>query len=174
MTYDRDFQESCARCGQLTGCFTIRKWGACDLCRFLTESNNIEGIFQKPTKDAIFKARAFLSLRQIEVADLCQMCNAFQPGALLRTQPGMDVRVGNYVAPKGGPETILDLQHLLESSAPPYEAHKWFEALHPFTDGNGRTGRIYWLWQMQACGLSTELGFLHTYYYQSLTEETVI
>ena len=66
---------------------------------------------------------------------------------------------------------ILDLQHLLESSAAPYEAHKWFEALHPFTDGNGRTGRIYWLWQMQKMGLSTELGFLHTYYYQSLEDE---
>ncbi len=169
-----DGQEPCDCCGYLTDSFLIRKWGVCDLCRFLIESNKIEGIFTKPSKDQIFKAKAFLRLKQIEVADLCQMANSFEPGVLLRTQPGMDVHVKEFIAPKGGPEMILDLQHLLESSAPPYESHRWFEALHPFTDGNGRTGRLYWLWKMQAEGSQTHLGFLHTWYYQSLKEEVLI
>ena len=45
-----------------------------------------------------------------------------------------------------------------------------YETLHPFMDGNGRSGRILWAWQMIehniAPGLS--LGFLHAYYYQTL------
>lgn len=172
MTYDRDYEEPCDCCSQMTDCFTIRKWSMCDLCRFLIESNKIEGIYQKPTKDQIHKSKAFLKLSTIKVGDLCNMANSFEPGVFLRVHSGMDVRVGNHIAPKGGPEIILDLQHLLESSnLDPFQTHRWFETLHPFTDGNGRTGRIYWLWQMIKMGFSTGLGFLHTWYYQTLEEE---
>lgn len=141
----------------------------CDLCSFLIESNRIEGIFGRPSKDSIFKSRAFLKLSEINVEDLCYMANTFEPGVSLRTQPGMDVRVGRHIAPRGGPEIILDLQHLLEALDSPYESHREFERLHPFTDSNGRTGRLYWLWRMK--GLDTSLGFLHTWYYQSLEDQ---
>ena len=173
MTYDHDGQEPCDCCGQLTDCFILRKWGKCELCRFLLDSNKIEGIFARPTKDQIFKARAFIALPAVGVADLCNMCNAFQPGALLRTQPGMDVRIGRHKPPKGGPEIILDLQYILESEAPPHVAHKWFEALRPFMDGNGRTGRIYWYWHMLKLGHKTHLSFLETWYRQSLEEDVL-
>ena len=36
---------------------------------------------------------------------------------------------------------------------------------HPFTDGNGRSGRALWLWQMNN---HAPFGFLHTFYYQTL------
>lgn len=33
------------------------------------------------------------------------------------------------------------------------EAHIQYEAIHPFFDGNGRTGRIFYNWQRIKCGL---------------------
>lgn len=47
---------------------------------------------------------------------------------------------------------------------PPWEVHIAYEMLHPFTDGNGRSGRMLWAWQMR----NFPLDFLHTFYYQTL------
>ncbi len=56
---------------------------------------------------------------------------------------------------------------------PPYISHVAYENLHPFTDGNGRSGRALWLWQMmhgtmRQVNMARDLGFLHTFYYQTL------
>ena len=48
-----------------------------------------------------------------------------------------------------------------------YVLHCRYESLHPFTDGNGRSGRALWLWMMGGIE-EAPLGFLHTWYYQSL------
>lgn len=42
-----------------------------------------------------------------------------------------------------------------------------YETLHPFTDGNGRSGRALWLWAMGGIHRAP-LGFLHHFYYQAL------
>jgi Fic family protein len=34
-----------------------------------------------------------------------------------------------------------------------YQFHHWFECIHPFVDGNGRTGRILWNSMRMLCGL---------------------
>lgn len=47
----------------------------------------------------------------------------------------------------------------------PFTTHLRYESIHPFSDGNGRSGRALWLWQMKG---RAPLGFLHQFYYQTL------
>lgn len=143
---------------------------------FIVESNRIEGIFDA---DRVFLERptygAFLNLDVIRVGHFAEALAVIQPGAVLRDKPGLDVIVGNHRPPPGGPRITLELENLLvganEGDTRPYVIHRGFETLHPFTDGNGRTGRLLWLWQMvnhECYDLSR--GFLHEWYYQSLRE----
>jgi len=60
-------------------------------------------------------------------------------------------------------ENILVLAHYDRTHA--FEVHLDYEHLHPFTDGNGRSARMLWAWQMR----EFPLGFLHTFYYQALS-----
>jgi len=57
------------------------------------------------------------------------------------------------------------------NSVHPYLIHHAYETLHPFMDGNGRSGRILWACQMLAHDYSPglALGFLHCFYYQALS-----
>ena len=85
----------------------------------------------------------------------------------------MDVRVGDHIAPKGGPNIAVNLKNILHDTEDrrqsPFEIHCRYENLHPFTDGNGRSGRALWAWQMLAENdAHVELGFLHAWYYASL------
>ncbi len=134
---------------------------------FIRESNHIEGIEREPTDEEVTYARGFLTLGWIAPEHLSTAVDVFEPGARLRDTVGMDVRVGNHIAPRGGPGIRTRLENLLThmDNHSPYEIHLAYQILHPFTDGNGRSGRLLWLWQMK--GLAP-LGFLHHFYYQSL------
>lgn len=143
------------------------------LLDFLAESNRIDGIPEGDvTAHQYAVAEKFLALENITVGDVCGFVEVFQPGAKLRERFGMNVRIGNYSPPPGSPEIRDRLESLLTYvndgegfDGHTYRAHQNYESLHPFTDCNGRSGRIIWLWMM---GGRAPLGFLHTWYYQSL------
>ena len=139
---------------------------------FLTESNHIEGIMRPPSAGECAAFDRFYMSFDVTAQSLGDLQAVFAPGHPLRDRIGMDVQVGRYVAPFGGPRILPRLQALLRrmrSNNDPWKTHIEFEMLHPYLDGNGRTGRMLWAWHMTAIGRDPfALPFLHRFYYQTL------
>lgn len=141
----------------------------------VAESLRIEGIHRKPTQAELDEHTRFVDLPAVTIDDLERFVETYQKGNVLRDQPGRDVRIGSYYPPRGGPEIRPALQVLLDKInqhhvlRDPFMLHAEYEMLHPFTDGNGRSGRILWYWMMnQSNWRLDDLGFLHAWYYQTL------
>jgi Fic family protein len=138
---------------------------------FAIESNFIEQISEEKKHIEHYDAlRSFLKLDKLTVKNIEKFVSTIQPNAILRTTQG--VRIGNHIAPSGEKvktklKPLLDM--ISKDEIDPWEAHLRYEYLHPFTDGNGRSGRAIWLWQMtthREWGMG--LGFRHKFYYDTL------
>jgi len=145
---------------------------------FMRESNAIEGIHGEDRIAQELPAMESFISSPLSTKSVINLVMILQPKAHgrangLRTQPGMDVRVGNHLPPRGGPDIEPAFEGIIkraaENAADAYQVHVDYETLHPFMDGNGRTGRAVWLWQMLTFyGYRYQLGFLHCWYYRSL------
>ncbi len=85
--------------------------------------------------------------RRPEVADAILLGRKIEPG---RNEDGLrliGVRVGWTVCPSPEKVPIL-LERLWEKrdELPPLDFYKEFELIHPFVDGNGRTGKVLLNW----------------------------
>jgi len=139
------------------------------LADFLQESLQIEGIHRYPSNDEMVATQEFLK-DPLTIRNVMALQNVYAPGMPLRDQPGMDVRVGMHVPLSGGFLMRRALEDVLRI-AHPYDIHIAFEKLHPFMDGNGRTGRAIWLHRMSAVyNDPLNIGFLHRFYYQTLSK----
>jgi hypothetical protein len=147
-----------------------------DFRLFVKESNRIEGITRPSTKREL---QAHVDLMdaapRLFISDIEAFVGVVAPGKPLRQQAGMNVRVGSHIAPPGGQEiweALLAILGRANDGEDPHSVHLAYETLHPFMDGNGRSGRAIWLWQMlrqREAFHALRMGFLHLFYYQTLS-----
>jgi hypothetical protein len=158
------------------GCRNNQGGDMSDKLAFIYESNRIEGIHRDVLPGEVASYEELLAAKRITVPALERFVSTVA-GVELRKRQGMNVRVGSYLPPPGGREIPDRLRQLLSRTDDsitgrawsPYELHTEYERLHPFMDGNGRSGRALWAWHRRKIGRDPfELGFLHSWYYESL------
>ena len=138
---------------------------------FCVESNRIERKFSEIEHTQMeTKLRSLLDepeLTEDLIVDFAKMC-----GGEYRVKNGMDVVIANHRPMIGGITIKNELQKIIKRANEgddPFDVHCDFEILHPFMDGNGRTGRAIWVWQMwNQKDYYLDIGFLHLFYYQTL------
>lgn len=144
---------------------------------FIRESNRIEGITRPVLPSEVEEYSRFMGLGCLGLCDMEKFVSVYEPCAELRDRVCLNVTVGGFVPIGGGVVVRCMLVDILSDACyivghgssedivrGAYDLHHRYEMLHPFTDCNGRSGRMLWMWMMR----ESARGFLHEWYYQSL------
>lgn len=144
------------------------------LYQFAKESNEIEGIREAYRHRTHYHALSkFLEHELITVVELERFVRTIEPKAFLRTKDSHRVWIGGKEAPKASVSQtklvnlLIDVNNSVNPD--PWEVHCDYEYLHPFIDGNGRSGRALWLKMMVEEGYDLRYKFLQMFYYQTLS-----
>lgn len=156
-------------CDERLPVFGAQTIPAKSLYAFCAESHAIEGVFDSALTEELAARTADFLDTELSLDSL----SSFNIKGHLRSQYGMALRVGPYVAPAGGPPVRVALRNLLTGIAQhetsSYDAHCEFMALLPFTDGNGLTGRALWLYHRLLADEGVPHKFLRNWYVSSLS-----
>jgi cell filamentation protein, protein adenylyltransferase len=154
--------------------------------RALEEGQSLTAVTERSQREVLnyFAGLRFIEKRAgkklLDHADVLGLHRIIGEGVMVQGKAGryrdVQVRVGRYVPPP--PEHVSGLMsELLDWWN--REALKWspvltssiihyrFEEIHPFADGNGRTGRTFALWELYRRGFDTHHIFsVDEYYWQ--------
>jgi len=130
------------------------------IIQFLLESNAIEGVFDVISLEQAMKAWTYLIKQEKLTVDVLlkthKILMLFQP--LPSNEKGYFRRVPVWVGGREGlrfdkiPDAIDNWLNFMndvdEEKVNAKKLHIMYEEIHPHTDGNGRTGRMYLNWYL--------------------------
>lgn len=164
---------------------------------FVLESNSIEDIHAKPGSpefdnheqavyEVLYWVREKEWVRPIDLHSILMKDIEGFPQEYRGKYRDLNVTVGGSSTPKH--ETVPHLMHVWVKAgqhfssdrrryslefdrkmANCFRVHYWFECIHPFADGNGRVGRLMWLYMWLLCDLPW-VSFGRYAYYNSIRE----
>lgn len=116
---------------------------------FVRVSNRMAGILRDPTAAEVAAHRGLLAVNTLRVENFEVFLQHIAPGAGFR-----DSLDDGDPEPEGDStsDARSDLATIVQAartrSATPERLHRLYRQLRPFTDGNGRAGRVLWMWQL--------------------------
>ncbi len=129
---------------------------------FIKESNAIELVYEQEAFDDSLKAWSYLTKRKkLTMSTVLRVHHIM----MLRLYPRIagkfrkcDVIIGGrYGYPvsvvKSAVESWVASANNVKTEEEILDSHVHYEFIHPFADGNGRSGRLFLLWQRQKAGL---------------------
>ena len=113
---------------------------------FVRLSNRAAGIVREPTVEEIAAHRGLFAANTLRLENLEIFVGFIEPDARLR-RSGIDEAVGLSPARSMRDDLETLLTAAMRRAVPPLHLFRTYVMLQPFTSGNDRSGRAFWMWQ---------------------------